>query len=72
MTLRDAQYIFDAWLVRETLDLGKPESEQVAAIMAAETDLVVAARDGQYAGLIDVARAERELLRQLMTRSTST
>lgn len=68
ITLGEAEAAFDPWLVRDILDLGKPENEQVAAIMAAKGEIVVATRDGRYAGLIDVARAERELLRQLLVR----
>ncbi len=71
ITLGEAEATFDAWLVRDTLDLGKSENEQVAAIMAAKGDIVVATRDGRYAGLIDVARAERELLRQMLVRPVS-
>jgi len=68
ITLGEAEAAFDAWLVRDALDLAKPENEQVAAIMAAKGDIVVATRAGRYAGLIDVALAERELLRQLLVR----
>jgi hypothetical protein len=71
ITMQDVDHIFDAWLIRETLDLGTPEQEQLTTLMAARTDMMVATREGEYAGLIDVVRAQRELLRQLMTRSTA-
>jgi uncharacterized RmlC-like cupin family protein len=71
ITMQDADCTFDAWLVRETLDLGKPEREQLTTLLAAKADLVVATREGEYAGLIDVVRAQRELLRQMVTPSVS-
>jgi hypothetical protein len=71
MTLTEAEWMFDPWLVRDGLDLGKPQSEQVNAIMTAKGDMMIATREGQYAGLIDVPRAERELLRQLLVRPAS-
>ena len=71
ITLRAVDEYFDAWLVRETLELDKPEKEQLATIMAAKADMVVATREGEYAGLIDVTRAQRELLRQMTAPSAS-
>jgi hypothetical protein len=68
MTLGEAGSMFDTWLVRDRLDLGEPQGEQVNAVMTAKGDIVIATREGQYAGLIDVPRAERELLRQLLVR----
>ncbi len=63
ITLAEVEVMLDPWLVRGSLDLSKPQDEQVTAIMAATGEIVVATREGQYAGLIDVARAERALLR---------
>ena len=63
--------MLDPWLVRDTLDLGKTEHEQAIGILNSREDIAVAIRDGQYAGLIDVGRAERELLRQLVERPAS-
>ena len=63
--------MLDPWLVRDTLDLGKTEHEQAIGILNSREDIAVAIRDGQYAGLIDVGRAERDLLRQLVERPAS-
>jgi hypothetical protein len=71
ITLSEAEDLFDPWLVRDVLDLGKPEAEKVAAVMEAKGDVVMAIREGQYSGLIDVERAERELLRQLLVRPSA-
>jgi hypothetical protein len=71
ITLRDAEAMLEPWLVRDLLDRGKPDDEQVNAVMTAKGDIVVATREGQYAGVIDVAGAERELLRQLLVRPES-
>jgi hypothetical protein len=71
ITLAEVEVMLDPWLVRGSLDLSKPQDEQVTAIMAATGEIVVATREGQYAGLIDVARAERALLRQLLVRPAS-
>jgi hypothetical protein len=71
ITLLDAEAMLDPWLIRDVIDRGKPDDEHVTAIMTAKGDIVVATRDGQYAGVINVARAERELLRQLLVRPAS-
>jgi hypothetical protein len=71
ITMLDVEFIFDAWLVRETLDLGKPQQEQLTTLLAAKSELVVATRGDEYAGVIDVVRVQRELLRQMVTPSAS-
>jgi hypothetical protein len=67
ISLREAELMLDPWLGRDTIDLNTPQAEQVAAVMAATGDIILTTRDGRYSGLIDVARAERDLLRQLLT-----
>jgi hypothetical protein len=66
ISLQEVEAMTDAWLVRDAVDRDKSDSEQVDAVMAARGEIVVATRDGQYTGLIDVSRAERDLLRQLL------
>jgi len=70
ITLGDAESMLDPWLVRDTLDLSKPEkANEIEAILSAKGPIIIAVRNDQYAGVIDAQRAERELLRQLVSRS---
>jgi hypothetical protein len=64
-TLIDIETRLDSWLVRESVDLGTSEREQLRAILSTQHEIAIAARDGEFAGIIDIERAERQILRQL-------
>jgi hypothetical protein len=63
--LADAEARLCPWLVRAAVDLGTPERERLKAILSTQGEIAVATRDGEFAGIIDVERAERQILRQL-------
>jgi hypothetical protein len=64
-TLADAESRLDSWLVRASVDLGASERERIKAILSVPDEIALATRDGDFAGIIDVARAERQILLQL-------
>jgi hypothetical protein len=67
-TLAEAESRLDSWLVRGSVDLGAPERERVRAILSVPDEIALATRNGEFAGIIDVARVERQILLQLAER----
>jgi hypothetical protein len=53
------------------VDVNKPAKDQVEDVLAAQGEFAVAVRDGEFAGIIEVHRAERYVLRQLATRAAA-
>jgi hypothetical protein len=66
MTLGDAERLFDPWLIRDAVDLQLPQKDLANIVLSAEGEIIAAVREGQYAGIIDVRRAVRLFLRQLV------
>lgn len=62
----ELEHRLDPWLVRDQVDLTLPEHDQLSAILATDADWVAAVREGVFEGLIDVRRAERRILGQLV------
>lgn len=69
VNLTEAESKLDAWLNRDKVDLSEPEKEQVNQILDAEGGIAIAVRNGRFAGVIDVQRAERQVLKQLAERT---
>ena len=59
-----------AWLVCDRVDLLKPGTGQLSAVLSADQEILLAASNGQFAGVIDVGRVERQVLRQLVERAS--
>jgi len=71
VTLAQIEGLLDPWLVRDSVDVNKPTKDQVEDVLAAPGEFAVAVRDGEFAGIIEVQRAERYVLRQLATRAAA-
>ncbi|MQX35521.1 hypothetical protein [Roseospira navarrensis] len=65
--LRQAEALMAPWLVRKQIDLETDTRAQAAALATIEQPYVLAMRDGRYAGMIDVAGAQRRMLKALVT-----
>jgi len=69
VTLQAAQSLLGPWLVTEAVETTAPAKEQVLRILASSHETIAAVRGGAYAGLVDVRRVERDVLRQLAGRA---
>ena len=65
-TLKQLDSVLDPWLRREFVDTALSHKDQVAAILKLKGEHALAVRDGVLVGVIDVQRAGREILRQLV------
>lgn len=65
-TLSDMVQRLSPWLKKRTVDLGEKDEEQLRQVLESRDELVVATRDGVFAGVIDVQAAERQALLQLI------
>jgi len=63
-----AQWV-EPWLVSAHVKLELPPKERVLQILASGHDVIASTRNGQFEGIIDVRRTERDVVRQLVVRS---
>jgi hypothetical protein len=69
VTLSDLQQLLGPWIRTDFVEMTAPPKAQIAAILAAKSDCVLAVRDGTFEGLVEVDRAARHIVRQLVERS---
>jgi len=69
VNLAELRLMLSPWLLTDFVDVEATPKEQVAATLKAAGPLAIAVHDGVFAGIIDVERAARQILRQLAARS---
>jgi len=69
VTLGDLALLLAPWLRTDLVDLDEPPKAQISSILSAMGDCVLAVRSGTFEGLIEVERAARHILRQLVDRA---
>ncbi|SIO52980.1 hypothetical protein SAMN05444722_3150 [Rhodovulum sp. ES.010] len=67
LTLARLEELLRPCLIRSTIDADWPGEKQVEAVLGAREDYIALVRDGAFDSLIIVARAERFLLRRLVS-----
>jgi hypothetical protein len=63
--LAELELTLAPWLRRRAVELTAPEAEQLRAALAGDEPLVLAVREGRYAGVIDVDQAVRRVVATL-------
>jgi hypothetical protein len=66
VTLSSLMQKLDLWLKTDSIDLDEPDKKRLLAILACDSDIVIATKGGQFAGVIDVHASERKVLRDLV------
>ena len=67
--LGELQRLFEPWLVCEQVKVDLTAKEQVLQVLASQHDVVARTRNGQFLGMVDVGRVERDIVRQLVERA---
>jgi hypothetical protein len=67
--LEEIQRLMQPWLVFDQVKVDQAPKEQVMQILASQYDVIASTRNGQFIGMIDVRRVERDIVRQLVARA---
>jgi hypothetical protein len=69
IALGELESILQPWLVCSHVNKEQPSKEQVLQILSSPHGIIAATQGGQYMGVIDVGRTERDIIRQLVIRA---
>jgi hypothetical protein len=64
INLEELERLLQPWLVRDHIEVDQAPKEQVIKILASPHDFIASTRGGQFIGMIDVRRVERDIVRQ--------
>jgi hypothetical protein len=68
-SLEELERLLQPWLICDQVGVDQVPKEQVMRILASPHDFIASTRDGQFGGMIDVRRVERDIIRQLVARA---
>jgi hypothetical protein len=69
INLEELERLLQPWLVRDHVEVDQAPKEQVIKILASPHQFIASTRGGQFIGMIDVRRVERDIVRQLVARA---
>jgi hypothetical protein len=69
INLDELERLLQPWLVCDQVKVVQEPKEQVMQILASQHDVIASTRNGQFIGMVDVHRVEREIVRQLVARA---
>jgi hypothetical protein len=67
--LGELESLLDPWLVSDQVKVDQAPKEQVMQVLGSHHDLIASTRNGQFVGMVDVRRVERDIVRQLVERA---
>jgi hypothetical protein len=67
--LEELESLLQPWLICDQVSVDQAPKEQVIRILASPHDVIASTRNGQFVGMIDVRRMERDIVRQLVARA---
>jgi len=68
-SLEELERLLQPWLICDQVGVEQAPKEQVIRILASPHDAIASTHNGQFVGMIDVRRVERDIVRQLVTRA---
>jgi hypothetical protein len=71
ITLPELLALAAPWIQKDVVELTDPPKTQIKAILDAKSDCVLAVRNGTFEGLVEVDRAVRQVVLQLIERSAT-
>jgi hypothetical protein len=69
ITLAEAEKQLAPWLVRQTVELNDDDQTRLKATLSSDEDIIIATSGGEFDGIVDVRRMERQVLLQMVTES---
>jgi hypothetical protein len=67
--LGELEHLLEPWLVCDRVKVDQAAKEQVMQVLGSQHDLIASTRNGQFVGMVDVRRVERDIVRQLVERA---
>jgi hypothetical protein len=67
--LAELERLLQPWLICDQVGVDQAPKEQVIRILASPHDVIARTHGGQFVGMIDVRRVERDIVRQLVARA---
>ena len=67
--LGEMERLLEPWLIRDQVKVDQAPKEQVMQVLGSQHDVIASTRNGQFVGMVDVRRVERDIVRQLVERA---
>lgn len=69
INLGELERLLEPWLISDQVKVDLDPKSQVTKVLGSPHDVIASTRSGQFVGMVDVRRVERDIVRQLVERA---